>query len=331
MSRNLALVGAAAASLLVLGCRNDNNPVMPADFASGNVDMAGTPQDGPSQQDGPSSNACTSYTKTSIASMRQAKSGCMELDNMVSLGVTPSTKSPRLFVQDSAGGDFSAIMVKCSTTSTSHPCTVASTVANIANAHSVTIQGTYIKSGSTGFEEFFVDSITDNGAGTAPAVATATLADIQRNSTSKNLAFQKVTVTLATPLVMYDWTPAEFVFSGATACPYMFGWGMIPMGTAGATAGMACQNGTSQPAGQTTPNAAEVLIGTDFYSGFTLSGDCRCAKKFTNQEPSSTSQITTSITGLLVQDSVFGSTSLYYYVAPQANTDAVVTNTVAGM
>jgi hypothetical protein len=332
MSRNLALIGAAAASLLVVGCRNDNNNVNPADFASGGpVDMAGSPQDGPSQQDGPSSMACTTYTMTSIAAMRAGKPGCMELDNVVSTALTPSTKSPRLFVQDAAGGDFSAMMVRCSSTSTAHPCSVASTVANIALGHKVTIQGTYIKSGGSGFEEFFVDTITDNGAGTAPAAATATLTDIQRNSTSKNLAFQKVTVTLAQPLIMYDWQPSEFVFSGATACPYMFGWGMIPMGTAGITPGMACQNGTSQPPGQTSPNAAEVLVGTDFYSGFTISGDCRCAKKFTNQEPSATSQITGSITGMLVQDSVFGSTSLYFYIAPQANTDAVVTNTVAGM
>jgi hypothetical protein len=334
MSRNLALIGAAAASLLVVGCRNDNNNVNPADFASGGpVDMAGSPQDGPSQQDGPSSMACTTYTMTSIAAMRQGKPGCMELDNVVSIGLTPSTKSPRLFVQDAAGGDFSAMMVKCSSTSTTHPCTVASTVANIANGHKVTVQGTYIKSSSTMFEEFFVDTITDNGAGTAPAVGTATLAQIQRNGTAHNLAFQKVTTTIAAAdkLLMYDWTPSEFVYSGATKCPYQFGWGMIPASVGGVTMGLNCASQAQPyqpPPMSSAPNAGEVLIGTDFYSGFHVSSDCRCTTMFQDKQPATSASVTGAITGLLVFDVPFGGTTGYFYLAPQADTDFPISPTM---
>src|SRR6185312_8873411 len=164
-----------------------------------------------------------------------------------------------------------------------------------ADGHSVTIKGTYIKTASTTFEEFFIDTLTDNGPGTAPAPATATLAQIQRNSTATNLRFQKVTVALTTPLEMYDWTPSEFANTTATACAYQYGFGMIPTGTTGITPGAACTNGTAQPTGIAMPNAAEVLVGTDFFKGFTVSSDCRCAKMFSDMEPAATSKVMGSI------------------------------------
>jgi len=205
---------------------------------------------------------------------------------------------------------------------------VVTQVAAIVIGRSVTIQGTYIKSKSTCYESFYIDSITDNGAGTVPAGVTATLADISRSGTNKGISFQHVTTTIAgnDPLVMYDWTPAEFVYQGATKCPYQFGFGMIPQ-SANATATAACTNTTSQPPGQTTPSSAEVLIGTDFYTGFTVSSDCQCAATFTDKEPTTTSQVKQSISGMLVFDVPFGATTGYYYIAPLSNTDANVTNT----
>ena len=300
---------------------------------------SGTTPDAPSGPTPDAANATgcmNTYAQSSIAAMRQGTaSGCFELDSVVSIAVTPSKASPRLFVQDSGGGAFSAIETKCSSTSTAHPCTVATQVAAIADGRSLTVKGTYIKSKSTGYESFYIDSVTDNGAGTMPPVGTATLQDISRGGSNHGLAFQIVNVTIPAndPLVMYDWTPPESVYSGATKCPYQFGFGMIPK-SANATAAPACASGTAQPAGPTTSAAAEVIIGigTGFYKGFTISSDCQCAKTYSNMEPSATSQLTGSIKGVLVFDVPYGATAgYYYYIAPKTNADAQISRTVGGM
>jgi len=270
---------------------------------------------------------------TTIAAMRMGTaSGCFQLTNVVSLGTTPSKKSPKVFVQDASGGDFSAMVTKCSSTSTAHPCAISTQVGAIADGHSLTITGTYIKTASTTFEEFFIDGLTDNGVTAVPAAATATLAQIERGSTAKNLRFQRVTVSIGTAdtLKMYDWTPSEFANTSATACPYQFGFGMLPMSVTGAAATGACANGTTQPSGQPTINANEVLIGTDFYKTFTVSSDCRCAKTFMDMEPSATSTLSGTVSGLLVFDVPFGATAGYYYLDPKNTTDAPITNLVAG-
>jgi hypothetical protein len=206
-------------------------------------------------------------------------------------------------------------------------------VAGIPDGHSVTIQGTYIKTAATTFEEFFIDTITDNGAGTPPAAATATLAQIERASTAVNLRFQRVTVTVGAndTLKMYDWTPAEFANATGTACAYQFGFGMIPKSVAGITPGAACTSGTAQPSGIAAPNAAEVMIGTDFFDGYTTSSDCRCAKMYMDLEPAATSTLGGTIAGLLVFDVLFGQTTGYTYLAPKTLTDAPITGTIAGM
>jgi hypothetical protein len=322
----------AATTLFVAACGGRDSSSNPD--ASKQPDGANNGPDAPPGTPDAAVAGCAGvYTTSSVAAMRQGTvSGCFEMDNVISIGTTPSTKSPKLYVQDAGGGMFSAMMTSCSSTSTAHPCTVSAQVAAIATGRSVTVQGTYIKSKSTGYENFYIDTITDNGAGTAPAAATATLGDVSRGGTNKGLAFQRVTATISgsDPLVMYDWTPAEFVYTGATKCPYQFGFGMIPK-SANATATMACTNGTSQPAGQTTPNAAEILVGTDFYKGFTLSSDCQCAKMFSDMEPAAGSQLKGSISGILVFDVPFGGTTGYYYIAPQSGADAAISGTVAGM
>jgi hypothetical protein len=88
----------------------------------------------------------------------------VELDDVIAIALTSSTTSPHLFVQDAAGGPFTAIKTNCSSSSTSHPCTVASTVHTVTVGHKVTIKGTFIKAsmanGSS--ENFYIDTITDN-------------------------------------------------------------------------------------------------------------------------------------------------------------------------
>ena len=279
-----------------------------------------------------SGSGCASYTMSTIAAMRMGTAtGCFKLTNVVSLGTTPSKTTPQIFVQDAGGGDFSAMLTKCSSTSTTHPCTFATQAAAIADGHSVTITGTYIKTAATTFEEFFIDGITDNGAATAPAPATATLAQIERSSTATNLRFQRVTVTIgqADALKMYDWTPSEFANTSATACTYQYGFGMLPSSATG-TAAAACSSGTAQPNGQAAINAKEVLIGTDFYKTYTVSSDCRCAKMFTDMEPSATSTLVGTVSGLLSFDVPFGATVGYYYLDPKVMADAPITNLVAG-
>jgi hypothetical protein len=325
-TNQLGILLCGAVTLLGAACgrNSSSNPDAPKQ-----PDGNGNPDAPPGTPDAPVAGCAGTYTTSSIAAMRQGTvSGCFEMDNVVSIALTPSTKSPKLYVQDAGGGMFSAMITSCSSTSTTHPCTIATQVAATPLGHSVTVQGTYIKSKTSGYEAFYIDTITDNGAGTAPAVATATLTDISRGGTNHGLAFQKVTATIsgADPLVMYDWTPTEFVYTGATKCPYQFGFGMIPK-SANQTATMACTNATSQPAGQTTPNSAEILIGTDFYNGFTVSSDCRCAAMFTDKEPTGTSQLKGSITGMLVFSVPFGATAGYFYIAPTSATDAAISNT----
>lgn len=314
--------------LFVIGCGSSGSTTVDAHLADSSplVDSAASP-------DG-SSNACAgAYITASIASMRQGTPGCYVVTNVVTLGVTPSMKSPRLFVEDAAGGDFSAMMMRCSSASTAHPCSVATTVAALADGHSVTIQGTYIKTSASTFEEFFIDTVTDNGPTTLPPPATATLAQIARSGNAANLRFQhvKVTVGAADTLKMYDWTPSEFANTTATACAYQFGFGMIPKSVTAITPGAACTTGTTQPPGQVTPNAAEVLIGTDFFKSFTTSSDCRCAKMFMDMEPAAASTVGGTIGGLLIFDVPFGMTVGHYYLAPKTLVDFPLSGTVAGM
>jgi hypothetical protein len=282
-------------------------------------------------------NACASYTTTSIATMRQnMPPGCYELDGVITLAITPSADAPTLYVQDAAGGTYSAVETKCIASSMTHPCAVSAQVAAIPMGHSIKLQGTYIKQSSSHYEEFYIDTIMDNGAGTVPAPGTATVAQISRSSVEYGLAFQKVSVTLsaADKLVMYDWTPAELSRT-ATACPYVFGFGMIPKSVTGVTPGAACTNGTSQPPGVATPNAAEVLVDTRFYNGFTVNSDCRCAKMYMNVEPSSTSTVSGSVAGILLFQVPYMATTGFMALAPTTGpgtgTDFPITNTVPGM
>jgi hypothetical protein len=291
-------------------------PGGPADMAtppSGTADMA-------------PSRACTTWAASTIANMRGGSSGCYELDNVVTLAVTPSganTKNVYVHVQDAAGGDYSAIKLTCSISSTAHMCTVMAAVKATLAGRKVTVQGTYEKSSAAkgGFEGFFIDTITDNGTGTAPAPAALAPADLERSTTTaasgKPMAayhFQVVTANITDKWVMYDWSPAEFTRSGSTACPQMFGFGMIPS-SVGATAGAAC-NGMTQPAGQGAVNAKEILVSTDYSGGFKFSSDCKCAAMFKNTLIMAGQGVSGSVSGLLDYDVPYMQTTGYQYFAP---------------
>jgi hypothetical protein len=294
-----------------------SNPPAPADMAMGQQPMGCTA-------------GGAAYAQASISNMRQAKSGCFELDNVVTLAVTPTTansKSITIHVQDANGGDYSAMKLSCSSTSTTHMCAAFASAKNILAGRSVTVQGLYTKSSAMkgGFEAFYIDSISDGGSATAPSPAALTESDLERGTTmsggGKPMAaywFQTVNATLSDKLVMFDWSPAEFKRSGSsTSCPQWFGFGMIPT-SAGATAGQAC-SGMTQPAGMTAVNPKEVLVSTDFYGGFTFSTDCACAATHSNPVPTAGQGVSGAITAVLDYDVVYGQTTGYQYLVPMQN------------
>src|SRR5262249_48942281 len=125
---------------------------------------------------------CASYTPLpSIVAMRTppGKPGCYAITGVVAAR-TSSQSVPRIFLQDSAGGDYSAIMAKCLTTAP-HACspTALPTALTLSAGESVTLKGDYHHGKITGFEEFSIEEIVDNGATLpVPAPITLPLADI---------------------------------------------------------------------------------------------------------------------------------------------------------
>ena|GEM_PF-3407153 len=304
-----------------MGCRADMGKV-PIDLSSSNVDLAGSDF----AQGSAGDMAGLSYTTSTVAAMRQAaKPGKFSLTAVV-IAKTPSTKAPKIFVQDAAGGDFSAMLAECSSGST-HPCSVTAAVAGTTVGNEVTITGTYIKSGAAkgSFEAFYIEGFTDGSAATVPTPTALAAADVARGASKPANWFQHVTFTITDAWKMYDWSPAEFIFTGATKCPYQTGFGMIPTSVT-ATATAACTDITSQPAGQLTPLATEILISTDFYSTFNASSDCRCAAKFSNKEPTATTTLTGAVSGILLYDVPVGSSTGHQMFAPLSTASAPLTN-----
>jgi hypothetical protein len=316
LNGSVALLGCLGA--FVAGCR-DTGPLMPIDL--GTTDMAEGTGPGPGGGD----MAMKSYTPSSIADMRKGKSGAFELDNVVVLGVTSSTKSPKIYVQDAAGGDFSAMQVKCSGTSMTHPCSVATMAHALTRGQAVTIKGTYIKTASSGFEEFYLDNdnLTSGASGALPTPSPVDISVVTRGASSPAKWFQYVSVMSAPTFEVYDLTPSEMVFKGASACPYQTGFGIIAQGTSGVTAPAACGAMNAQPTGVATPNAAEVLIGTDFYKDFQLSSDCKCVPMFKGNVQVTPAMTSTALSGILVYDSVYMATPAitYQYISPVIASD----------
>jgi hypothetical protein len=308
----------------------NHNPYV--DMATGqqqgtDIDMATPPQGGPDM----AMMGCGGlYPMTTIASMRQGVGhyNCFELDNVITLAVTPvSTNghSVTIHVQDAAGGDYSAIQLACSSTSTSHPCAAFSSAKNILAGRKVTVQGLYIKAKS-GFETFEIDNITDGGSGTAPSPAPLTEVDLERGATMSAggkpmpaYFFQIVSANITDKLLMFDWSVPEFMGKSGS-CPW-YGFGMIPT-SAGASAGPAC-NGTTQPAVSTAVNAKEVLVSTDYYGSFTYTADCTCGPMYSQPVPTAGQGVSGTIKALLQFDTTTAGVG-YQYVAPLANADFTV-------
>jgi hypothetical protein len=313
----------ACAGLIVVGCRG--NQAIGGGAGAGGSGGGGGAAGG--EDMGP---AAKNYMKTSIASMRAPASAHtdVELDGVIAIAKTPSKTSPKIFVQDAGGGDFTAILARCETSSMTHPCTMATAmiVGGIQDGRSVTIKGTYSKSKS-GFETLYIDSISDDSAGTMPAPAAVSLADVGRSANNPKYWFQRVTVNMgATTLKGFDWSPAEFRYTAGTGgCPAMFGWGMVPS-TSSDTAGSACGAMNTQPATAVsgTPPTDEILIGTDFYVGFTYSSDCACAGKYKDTIVAPGNTVSGNLAGVLIGDVPYMQTTVYQYIAPKANGDITI-------
>ena len=75
----------------------------------------------------------------------------------------------------------------------------------------------------------------------------------------------------------------------------------------------------TQPAEMTAINAKEVLVSTDYYGGFTFSGDCACAGAHMDPIPTAGQGVTGAISALLDYEVVYGQTTGYQYLAPLQN------------
>jgi hypothetical protein len=295
MYKQLTILAFACA--LAAGCRDNSTTTTTtpgADMATGGAGGGGGTAGGGGSAGGTggTGDMAISYTKTTVTSMRTAGTfGTFELDNVVLLAITPSGSA--LYVQDPAGGNNSAIQVQCSN-SAAHKCTLRTTLTAYKVGDAITVQGTYEKGGAStfNFETFYLANATDSGNQvTAPAPATLTMADVIKTAgtASSKYWFQRVQVTLTDDLTVFDYLPAEFKPStAATACPYSYGFAMQPA-TGAVTPSFSCATtcsttpvgaGCTTPVSTTGTNAGELLIGTDFYKGFTYSSDCTCGSGY---------------------------------------------------
>lgn len=264
--------------------------------------------------------SCQTYAPTAIAKMRNpATAGCYELAHVALVARTSSTTTPRLYVQDAAGGDYSAIMAKCSSTA-SHVCTPDALTTSLAllDGESVTIHG-YYHVGKNGFEELYVESIVDDGATLPlPAPIKLQVADLQRDARAKAQWFQKASVDVSAtdPLVMYDFSPAEFQLTGS--CPAWEGFGMIPS-SASKPAGGGCAGSSNPPSA--APEPREILVGRQFFHRFTHSSDCACAAAHKQRLVAATATVTGAVSGILILEEHKGSSAVFQVFEPTSNKD----------
>jgi hypothetical protein len=225
-----------------------------------------------------SSDVCRDYVDATIAELRQADgSGCFQLSHVVLAARTPSVQSPRLYLQDPAGGDFSALMAKCAGDSQrACPASAVSATRDLLNGSLVTVRGYYHQGSRSGFEELYLDAVIDEGSfADVPAPVVLSASDVAKSARRPESWFQVVSVTIPEddPWVMADLSPSELELG--SECPRWAGFSMVPASRA-LPVPADCTNGQN-PDGSSAAMGDEILIGRQFYDSFWASTDCACA------------------------------------------------------
>jgi hypothetical protein len=255
---------------------------------------------------------CESYVDATIAELRTAGgSGCFELKDVVVVARTPSPTTPRLYLQERAGGDFSALMAKCSETG-KHPCSreAAQSLGTVLKGAIVTVRGYYHQGSRSGFEELYIDSATDSGYLAEPPLPIALEpADVAKTARHPEAWFQNVSIVVPAgdPWLIADLSPRELALG--PECPRWAGFAMTPA-SRGAPAAMDCVNGENPPPAVSGVDVADgqILIGRQFYDGFWASSDCACALEHKQHLISSFSTLVGPVSGVLILEQMQGVT-----------------------
>jgi hypothetical protein len=315
------LLGAALGALASMGCGSvQGSPSGTGTAGTGAGGGGSGTGGGGGGGGGGASTVCTTYAPTTITAMRKAAmSGCFQLSHVVLAARSASSTTPRLYVQDPAAGDYSAVMAKCSGTA-AHACPASSlaTALQLLDGASVTLSGYYTFGKVSGFEEFYIEALVDDGAMLPrPAPIALQVANLGRAARAPASWFQRATVAIPAqdPLVMYDFSPAEFQLTGP--CPAWGGFGVIPA-SAGAAPAVAC-SGATNPPGVSSPSDAEILIGRQFFHGFLYSSDCACAASHNQKLVQPTSSVSGTITGILILERQAKSSVSYQVFEPASD------------
>jgi hypothetical protein len=264
------------------------------------------------------STQCDSYLRTSVAEMRQATgSGCFELERVVVAARTPSSSVPRVYVQDKAGGPYSAIRAKCDGSPThACPAETARQVESLIDGSEVTIRGYYLQGSVSGFEELYLDDVRDEQRLVAiPIPARVSLTELSRDERARAHWFQVVDGEVPTqdPLVMYDFSPPEFARTGS--CPTRSGFAVIAASIAPSASASDCTS-ASGSTGVGPTDGRELLIGREFYKEFFASTDCACAAASKQHLLSATSTLTGPIHGVLTPELKLGTSQIFQVFHP---------------
>lgn len=272
------------------------------------------------------STQCSSYLHTTVAEMRRSNgSGCFELEHVVVVARTPSSSTPRVYVQDRGGGAYSAVRAKCDASPThACPAETARRVQALIDGARVTARGYYLQGTLSGFEEVYLDDVIDEQVlAPAPPPAVLNVAALGRSERSSAEWFQIVTADIPSddPLVMYDFSPSEL--ARGASCPTQSGFAVIPRSALGSSHAAGC-TGNANPGGITEPDPREVLIGREFFKEFFASTDCSCAALDKQHLLSAASTLSGSIRGVLIPELTPGSTALFQVFHPTSKANFAI-------
>ena len=273
------------------------------------------------------STECASYLPASVAEMRRATgSGCFELQGVVVVARTPSTSAPRVYVQDQGGGPYSAIRAKCDQSPT-HACPseTAGRVGRLLDGSQVTIRGYYLQGSLSEFEEIYlVEVVDEHKLAPVPLPASRSLLELSRDARARAQWVQVVSsdVPAQDPLVMYDFSPAEFARS--SVCPAFNGFAVIQASVLGAATTDECASG-SNPTGIAAADGRELLIGREFFKEFFASTDCACAAASKQHLLNAASALVGPIRGVLTPELRPGSVALHQVFHPLSKANFPIT------